>query len=96
MKTHVLNGTQPREEKTGKQKSNFELIKRTEVKNTPFTMRTLKKDKHFGVMGKYRITEDFDNEEKCMNELEKITWNRITQVMMLLCEEIYANNLMNQ
>lgn len=87
MKTHVLNGTQPKGEKTDKQKSNSELIKRTEIKDTPFTMISLNKDKHFGVMGKYRITEDFKNEEECMNELEKISWNRIVQVMMLLCKE---------
>ena len=61
-----------------------ELVKRTPVKDTPFTV--IETDgKVFGVMGKYRLTEPYEisevNHIKVVNELLDITWNRIIQVM---------------
>ena len=40
----------------------------------------------FGVMGDYRLTEKSADESEVIKELEKITWNRIVQVVMLLEE----------
>lgn len=94
MKKHVLNGTQPKEEKTDKQGSNYELVKRTEIKDTPFTVITTQ-NKSFGVMGKWRLTEDYHNEENAINEMEKMTWNRIIQVIMLISEELNVNKLID-
>jgi lipopolysaccharide assembly outer membrane protein LptD (OstA) len=64
---------------------NEELIQRLQVPESPFTVITAE-GKSFGVMGEYRITEDYDDKEDVRNELEKITWNRMVQVFMILQE----------
>lgn len=68
-----------------------ELIIRKDLKNTPFQIISIvEENKHFAVMGKYRITENYDKVTKCENEVTKITWNRLIQIIMLLHE--YNNN----
>ena len=69
---------------------NKQLIERFPIKETPFTVISLE-DKHFGVMGEYRMTEDFKNRGECEDELKTITWNRIIQVVMVL-EQIRQND----
>jgi hypothetical protein len=70
---------------TDKQNSgNQELIKRTEMANSPFEIITTEEGS-FGVMGKWRITET-STEEIIKTELEQITWNRIVQVIALINE----------
>ncbi len=78
-----------------KENENEEIIRRTEINETPFTIVTTE-GKMFGVMGKYRLTEVYDVEdikdakdlediEKVLEEeLTKITWNRLVQVMILI------------
>lgn len=74
------------EELTNKN-SGSELIERYPIPDSPFTVITInEKEKHFGVMGEYRVTEEKDTRGEVVDELEKITWNRIIQVMMILDE----------
>lgn len=77
--------------KIKKQKAS-ELIKRTEIENTPFTVVTIKEES-FGSMGKYRITEIYKTEDEVKKELENITWNRIVQVMLLITESLKENEI---
>jgi len=66
-----------------------ELVKRTQVDETPFTIITdTEKNVSFGVMGKYKITEDYKTEEECRSELKKITWNRLIQIVMLIIDTL--------
>lgn len=76
--------------------SSNELIKRHEIKDSPFVVISTE-GKVFGTMGQYRITEPrtydiHDQEERnfqiteCENEIKKITWNRLVQVMLILLE----------
>jgi hypothetical protein len=37
-------------------------------------------------MGSYRLTEESKDAESVKSELEKITWNRVIQVVMILNE----------
>lgn len=62
-----------------------EMIERDEIKDSPFTVITME-GQSFGVMGDYRLTEKSDTKEEVIEKLEKITWNRIIQVMMILKE----------
>jgi hypothetical protein len=62
-----------------------ELIERVDVKGTPFTVISTD-EKHFGVMGGFRITENMESVGEVEDELKCITWNRIVQVMMILNE----------
>ena len=65
--------------------NNEELIKRLSIKDSPFEVIT-KDGESFGVMGNYRLTEPGKDAETIKEELEKITWNRIIQVVMILDE----------
>lgn len=60
-----------------------ELIERTEIENSPFVVITTE-GQSFGTMGHWRLTEPYDTKEEAIAEMEKITWNRIIQVMMLI------------
>ena len=69
---------------------NEELIKFTDVENTPFTVIS-KEDEHIVMLGKYRVSETFENQEEAIKDAESITWNRITQlitIMLRLDEEV--------
>lgn len=65
--------------------SGEELIKREEIKNTPFQVITVKGES-FGVMGDYRLTEKGNSVKAVKEDLKKITWNRLVQVIMILDE----------
>lgn len=62
-----------------------QTIERTEIKDSPFNVITVDGES-FGVMGDYRLTEKAGNKEDVIKQLEKITWNRVIQVVMLLDE----------
>jgi len=64
-----------------------ELIKRTYVIDSPFVIITTD-GKSFGTLNKYRITELYDTVEEVNEELGKITWNRLIQVMMIVNETL--------
>ena len=64
---------------------NKEIIEKFNIKNSPFTVITVNNE-HFGVMGEYRMTESYKTRGECVEELEKMTWNRIIQVMFVLAE----------
>jgi len=86
METEVLelDAMSTKQEKTNNNDSlNKELIEREEIENSPFTIITVE-GKSFGVMGKYRLTEEGKDKDEVRKELEEITWNRIIQVMMIL------------
>lgn len=60
-----------------------ELIKKVPMDNTPFTIITID-GKSFGTFGRYKITEDYENDKQVKAELEKMTWNRVIQIMTLV------------
>ena len=64
---------------------NTELITREQIDETPFTVIGTKEG-FFGSIGKYRITEPVETAEEVKKELEVISWNRITQIMLILIE----------
>lgn len=64
-----------------------ELIKTHNVKNTPFVIIEETENKQFfGSIALYRITNYYQTKEECEKELTTITWDRISQVMMILIE----------
>ena len=65
--------------------NNTELLQRETIIDSPFSMIGAE-GKWFGVMGQYRVTEDYENKKELKEELQKITWNRIVQVMLILQE----------
>jgi hypothetical protein len=65
---------------------NSELIKRKDVDESPFTVVSVEGQGHFGCMGKWRITEYLDSVNEVEEDLSKMNWNRIVQVMAIMFE----------
>lgn len=77
---------QPNVEKVAKEgSSKEELIKRVQIKDSPFEVIT-QDGYSFGVMGNYRLTEKSNDAKEIAKELKKITWNRVIQIVMILEE----------
>lgn len=84
METLTKESTTMNVEKANKKDSGSELVKRYQLKDTPFTVISLEDKEHFGIMGEYRVTESMKSRGEVEDELKCITWNRIIQVMMVL------------
>jgi hypothetical protein len=65
--------------------TNEELVQFEEIKDTPFQVVT-EHGMSWGALGNYRLTEPNENKIKVRDELKKISWNRIIQVIMILDE----------
>ena len=87
MENTKVRKLQPSAKKVNKEDSGAkeELIERYAIKDSPFEVIT-RNGESWGVMGQYRLTEVGNNKKKVKRELEKITWNRIIQVTMILNE----------
>lgn len=78
--------------KTEKHPKNKTILKRTEIKDSPFTI--IERDgKYFGTMGKYQLTTAVDTFAQAKKELTTLTWDRIIQVTILLIEELKQQEL---
>lgn len=64
------------------EKEGTELIKKTDIKNSPFVIISAD-GKHFAALGNYRLTELYTSFEECKKEIQKITWNRIIQIITI-------------
>ncbi len=85
MKDTLVKQLQPNVSKSKKESSNEELIKRVQIKDSPFEVIT-QDGYSFGVMGNYRLTEKSNDAKDIEKQLKKITWNRIIQIVMILDE----------
>lgn len=65
------------------------------VENTPFTIVN-QDDKYYGVIGKHRITELYENKEELKKELETITWDRVCQVIWAVVEKFQDVEKLNE
>ena len=65
------------------------------VENTPFGIVTIE-GKSFGVIGQNRITEEYDDLEKVREDLNKIDWNKITNVVWNICELYWKAKLIHE
>ena len=65
------------------------------LENTPFGVVTIE-GKSFGVIGQNRITEEYEDVEKLKEDLKKIDWNKITNVIWNVCELYWKAKLINE
>lgn len=65
---------------------NEELIKREDIKDSPFHLISTEKG-HFVSVGEYRITELRETREQALDDIKDITWNRIVQIVLILMEQ---------
>ena len=64
------------------------------LENTPFGIVTIE-GKSFGVIGQNRISEEYENVEKLREDLKKIDWNKIVNVVWNDCELYWKGKLIN-
>jgi len=95
MENTKVRKLQPSAKKVNKEDSGpkEELIERYAIKDSPFEVITNSNGESWGAMGQYRLTEVGNDKKKVKKELEKINWNRIIQVTMILNE---INNKLKQ
>ncbi len=66
---------------------NYELIKRTEIPNSPFTIIETEKG-CFGALGEYKVTKDYETKEEIEQDLGDVSWNNITKLILVLIEKV--------
>lgn len=88
MKTTELSNTSTNvEEQTNNTYGNLEF---TNIEGTPFTI--VKQDeKYYGLIGNHRITEEWNDLEDLKEDLLKVSWDRITQVIWAVVEKFKFN-----
>ena len=84
-----LKSQQESSNTTDKQNS---LIDIEVLENTPFGIVTIE-GKSFGVIGQNRITEEYDDVEKLKEDLRKIDWNKIVNVIWNVCDLYWKGKL---
>lgn len=73
-------------QETDKQTSG-EIVKYEKLESTPFTIVSIEKE-HFGAMGMHRITDIYETKEEVKADLEKMTWDRVVQVIWAVVEKV--------
>lgn len=64
-----------------------QLVENFDVENTPFTVvHFTEKGHYFGALGKYRLTEYYDNRAKAEKEVRRLDWNNIFRVLAVILE----------
>lgn len=84
MKHNLKESAAPTAAETSSSASS-ELVKRTEVPNSPFVVITTEEGS-FGTLGNYRITEISQDPHGLVEELEKFTWNRVVQLIGIILD----------
>ena len=64
------------------------------LEDTPFGIVTIE-GKSFGVIGNNRITEKYEDVEILKEDLRKIDWNKITNVIWNVCDLYWKGKLIN-
>lgn len=57
------------------------------VEDTPFTIAIVNEEKYFGVIGEFRVTEEHDSKEECIEDCKRITWNRIITIVSIIIDK---------
>jgi len=63
-------------------------IKYFHIENSPFTI-VKEKEQYFAVLGKHRVTENYESKKECEEETLKMTWDRVTQVVWSVCQRYH-------
>ena len=64
------------------------------LENTPFGTVTIE-GRSFGVIGQNRITEEYDDVEKLREDLKKVDWNKIVNVIWNVCDLYWKGKMIN-
>lgn len=70
-----------------------QLISKDPIQNTPFWIVGTEETGFMGVMGKYKITENFKTKDEALQELIKQDWATIINVVSIIVQETVAHEL---
>lgn len=75
--------------------SNSKLVEQKEVEGTPFTAMKYQ-EKWYLTLGRYRLTEGMESEEKVIEDATRADWYRVMQVMNIMLDEREERNKINK
>lgn len=85
-KTTELENSSMSADQQDNKNSSKQLMQYHQVKDTPFTI--IKHEKGNTLMlGKYRLSEDYETAEEAMTDATRMHWDRIMQVIGVMIEE---------
>ena len=93
-KTNTDKKSKLQQESSNITDSKNSLIDIEVLENTPFGIVTIE-EKSFGVIGQNRITEEYEDVEKLKEDLAKIDWNKIVNVVWNVCDLYWKAKLIN-
>ena len=64
------------------------------LEDTPFGTVTIE-GRSFGVIGQNRITEEYEDLEKLREDLKRIDWNKIVNVIWNVCDLYWKGKMIN-
>lgn len=86
MKTTELENLSTNVETKTKQDYGNNLIEYRNIENSPFTI-VKNEGLYYGVIGNHRLTEPYNDEKELEEELLRIDWNRLIQVIWAVVEK---------
>lgn len=89
-KNQQLLQSQMNVEKTHNENSgdNKPLIERKQITNTPFWIIGNDKQGYCLVMGKWKITEDYETIQEVQDQLQSQQWQIIIRMIGIICEDM--------
>ena len=70
-----------------------ETIKKENIPDTPFVV-VEENGKFYGLLGKYRLTEECETRDEAVKETTKMTWDNLIKMMIVVQDmEIEINKL---
>lgn len=86
--TSENTSSQEKEENNSAYSKNTELLQRIELEDTPFKMIGNETDGWVGTLGKYRLTEPFEEKEQLEKYLQKNNnWELLCNVISIMVKE---------
>lgn len=93
-KNTFMNAETTKQRSNSRKKKNETLVEYFEVPNSPFTV-VKEHEAYFVVMGRGRMSGDFKTKAEAMKDAKSITWDKITQVMMVMFKINEENKIAN-
>jgi len=60
-----------------------EILEKEVIPQTPFVI-IKEKDKYYGLIGRYRLTEPCETREEAIQETTKMTWDNLIKIMIVV------------
>lgn len=83
-----LYGTNAKETNNTNSSKNELTVKNSRIENTPFILRWEKEKGYSWGMAGYKVSQWYENENECLKDVKKITWDKIIAIASIISESI--------